>query len=157
MKNHSHLSKETVTLMSERLARILADLHQLYIKSLGFHWNVVSPRFGDLHRLFEDVYTEVNEELDVVAERIRALGKRAPGTCRELEDLRRIKDAEITHDDVQMIEALAQDLEEMNVWLREDIRTAEEVGDPGTADYLVGLLRKFEKRVWILRSYLPSS
>lgn len=60
------------------LGRLLADSYVLYGKTHGFHWNVTGPMFNTLHLMFMDQYTELWNALDVVAERIRALGHPAP-------------------------------------------------------------------------------
>ncbi|HJT06289.1 MAG TPA: DNA starvation/stationary phase protection protein, partial [Stellaceae bacterium] len=60
------------------LSKLLADTYTLYLKTQGFHWNVVGPRFHDLHKLFEEQYNELAAANDEIAERIRALGAKAP-------------------------------------------------------------------------------
>ena len=62
------------------LARLLAESYTLYLKSHNFHWNVKGPQFHALHLLFEEQYTELAVAVDTIAERIRALGQRAPGS-----------------------------------------------------------------------------
>ena len=52
----------------------------LYLKTHNFHWNVTGPMFRTLHLMFEEQYNELWLAVDVVAERIRALGVPAPAT-----------------------------------------------------------------------------
>jgi starvation-inducible DNA-binding protein len=54
----------------------------LYLKTHGFHWNVVGPQFEPLHTLFQAQYTELAAAIDEIAARIRALGVKAPETFR---------------------------------------------------------------------------
>lgn len=58
---------------------MLADTYTLYLKTHNFHWNVMGPMFQTLHLMFEQQYNELALAVDLVAERIRALGHPAPG------------------------------------------------------------------------------
>jgi starvation-inducible DNA-binding protein len=63
-----------------QLERVLATSYTLYLKTHNFHWNVTGPMFTTLHTLFETQYTELAAAVDEIAERIRALGAKAPGS-----------------------------------------------------------------------------
>src|ERR1051325_9086378 len=65
------------------LSRLLADTYTLYLKTHNFHWNVTGPMFQTLHLMFETQYNELALAVDLIAERIRALGFPAPGSYRE--------------------------------------------------------------------------
>ena len=69
------------------LSRLLADTYTLYLKTHNFHWNVTGPMFQTLHLMFETQYNELALAVDLIAERIRALGFRAPGTYGEFAKL----------------------------------------------------------------------
>src|SRR5690348_15511601 len=69
--------------IADGLSRFLADAYTLYLKTHSFHWNVTGPMFNTLHLMFETQYTEQWTALDLVAERIRALGYNAPGSYAE--------------------------------------------------------------------------
>src|SRR5229473_3205526 len=69
------------------LSKLLADTYTLYLKTQGFHWNVTGPRFHDLHKLFEEQYNELADANDEIAERIRALGAKAPASYSEFKKL----------------------------------------------------------------------
>lgn len=76
------------------LSALLADSYTLYLMTHNFHWNVTGPQFNSLHNMFMAQYTEQWNALDVIAERIRALGLPAPGTYREFVKLASIKEVE---------------------------------------------------------------
>ena len=95
----------------EGLARLLADSYTLYLKTHNFHWNVTGPMFNSLHQMFETQYTELAAAVDEIAERIRALGHKAPGSYREYADLTSIEEAFGEFSAKDMISALAQDQE----------------------------------------------
>src|SRR6266513_589437 len=77
------ISKENREQIVEGLSRLLADTYTLYLKTHNFHWNVTGPMFQTLHLMFETQYNELALAVDLIAERIRALGFPAPGTYRE--------------------------------------------------------------------------
>src|SRR2546430_1050238 len=74
------------------LAKLLADTYTLYLKTHNFHWNVTGPMFETLHLMFEKQYIELAAAVDLIAERIRALGLPAPGTYAEFAKLSSIKE-----------------------------------------------------------------
>ena len=67
--------------IAQAAADLLADSYTLYLKTHNYHWNVTGPMFTTLHTLFETEYTDLALAVDEIAERIRALGARAPGSC----------------------------------------------------------------------------
>ena len=69
------------------LSRLLADTYTLYLKTHNYHWNVTGPMFASLHLMFETEYMELALAVDEIAERIRALGVRAPASYREFSAL----------------------------------------------------------------------
>ena len=74
------------------LAHALADTYTLYLKTHNFHWNVTGPMFQTLHLMFEAHYNELALAVDLLAERIRALGFPAPGTYKHFGELSAIKE-----------------------------------------------------------------
>ena len=66
--------------ITDGLSRLLADSYTLYLKTHNYHWNVTGPMFQTLHLMFETQYTELALAVDLIAERIRSLGERAPGS-----------------------------------------------------------------------------
>jgi starvation-inducible DNA-binding protein len=151
------LNADTRKSETEMLGANLADLHVLYQKTRNYHWNVVGPRFHELHEFFEEQYTEIAENIDEVAERIRQLGGKAPGTMAEYLKTARLSEEQpgVYPDAETMIANLLADHEAIIRQLREDINTADEdCGDTGTADFLTALLEDHEKKAWMLRSFL---
>ena len=76
--------------VAEELSKLLAESYTLYLKTHKYHWNVTGPMFHSLHLLFEQQYTELAEAVDTIAERIRALGWKAPGSYAEFAKLARV-------------------------------------------------------------------
>src|SRR5512138_1003231 len=80
--------------IADGLSRLLADTYTLYLTTHNFHWNVTGPMFQTLHLMFEQQYTELATAVDLIAERIRALGFPAPGTYRAYAKLTSIEEEE---------------------------------------------------------------
>lgn len=134
---------------------VLADEYVLYTKTRNFHWNVVGPRFNDMHKFFEAQYDILNGHVDDVAERSRALGGRALGSLKEFLAAARLKESVgRTMKDQLMLAELLRDHEELIRTLRADVDETARLGDAGTADFLTGLLETHEKMAWMLRSFL---
>jgi starvation-inducible DNA-binding protein len=138
------------------LSPILADEMVLYIKTRKFHWNVFGESFMELHKLFEAQYSELEETIDLVAERISKLGGKTIGTMKEFSDLTRLKEMPNFYPvQKDMIKELLGDHETVIVQLRKDIEAcAEKDKDAGTADFLTGLMEQHETTAWKLRRYL---
>lgn len=137
------------------LNALLADEFLLYVKTRRFHWNVVGPHFSELHKFFEGQYEALDEVVDEVAERARAVDSIAAGSMQEFLRLTRLEEnAEQSPDANAMLAALLNDHEALVRNLREDLATAAELGDAGTNDFLTGLMEQHEKTAWMLRAYL---
>jgi len=138
------------------LSVILSDEMTLYVKTRKFHWNVAGESFMELHKLFEAQYTELEEIIDLVAERIGKLGGKAIGTLSEFSELSRIKESPGKYPNQKaMLTELLADHETVIKELRKDIdKSADENHDAGTADLLTGILQQHETISWVLRRYL---
>jgi starvation-inducible DNA-binding protein len=148
------LSEEDRARITDGLAHLLADTATLYFKTHGYHWNVTGPLFPSLHSLFEDQYRELYGSIDVIAERIRALGHRAPGSYRELATLTSVPEAEGTPGATEMVEDLALGHEQVARTARELLPVADGANDQPTVDLLSSRVASHEKAAWMLRSML---
>jgi starvation-inducible DNA-binding protein len=137
------------------LARLLADSYTLYLKTHNFHWNVTGPMFQTLHLLFEQQYTELALAVDLIAERIRALGHPAPGSYSEFSRLSSVAEEVLVPVAEAMIRQLVSGQEAVTRTARDVFRAAEEAADHATMDLLTQRLQVHEKNAWILRSLLP--
>lgn len=136
------------------LSKLLADTYTLYLKTHNFHWNVEGPMFQTLHMMFMGQYTEMWNALDVIAERIRALGHYAPGSYAEFVKLTSIKETKSVPKATKMIEELVQGNEAVIKTLRSIFPAAEAAKDQTTMDVLTQRLDIHEKTAWMLRSLL---
>jgi len=136
------------------LSRLLADSYTLYLKTHNYHWNVTGPQFNTLHQMFEQQYTELATAIDEIAERIRALGVRAPGSYSEYSELTRINEGAGSENAEEMIRQLVIGQETVARTAREAFPAAETASDEPTADLLTQRMQIHEKNAWMLRSML---
>ena len=142
--------------IAEGLSRLLADSYTLYLKTHNYHWNVTGPQFGSLHTMFEQQYTELALAVDEIAERIRSLGIRAPGSYAEFAKLTSIKEATGAETAADMIRQLVTGQETVVRTARQAFPVADEASDEPTADLLTQRMQSHEKNAWMLRSMLGS-
>ena len=144
------MSKQT----ADAASKLLADSYTLYLKTHNFHWNVKGPMFNTLHLMFEEQYTELAAAVDEIAERIRALGVKAPGSYTAFADLTSIDEASGDESAEEMIRQLVIGQETVARTAREAIKAAEAASDEPTADLLTQRMQIHEKNAWMLRSML---
>jgi starvation-inducible DNA-binding protein len=156
MKPDIGLAKKDLGSSISMLSVVLADEMTLYIKTRKFHWNVAGESFMELHKLFQAQYTELEETIDEIAERINKLGGKTIGTMTEFVALTRLKESPDKYPDQKdMMKELLDDHESTIVLLRKDIEACtKKSNDVGTVDFLTGVLQQHETTAWILRRYL---
>jgi starvation-inducible DNA-binding protein len=140
--------------IAKGLSHLLADTYTLYLKTHNFHWNVKGPMFNTLHLMFETQYTELALAVDLIAERIRALGYPAPGTYSEYVKLTSIAETEGVPVANEMIQLLVEGQESVVRTARSLFPVASEAHDEPTADLLTQRMQIHEKNAWMLRSLL---
>ena len=136
------------------LSALLADSFTLYMMTHNFHWNVTGPQFNSLHAMFMDQYTEQWNALDIIAERIRALGHPAPGTFSEFAKLTSVKEVAGVPKANDMVRHLVDAQETTARTARKLFPVVEAANDQPTADLLTQRLEIHEKTAWMLRSLL---
>ena len=136
------------------LSKLLADTYTLYLKTHNFHWNVTGPQFNSLHLMFEGQYTELALAVDLIAERIRALGEPAPGSYSAYAKLSSIKEAEGLPAAEEMVRILAEDQLAVVRTARSVFPLADAANDEPTADLLTQRMQVHEKTAWMLRANL---
>jgi starvation-inducible DNA-binding protein len=136
------------------LSRLLADTYTLYLKTHYFHWNVTGPMFQTLHLMFETQYTELALAVDLIAERIRALGFTAPGSYTEYAKLSSIPETTTVPKAEEMIKLLVEGQESVCRTARSIFPILAKASDEPTADLLTQRLQIHEKTAWMLRSLL---
>lgn len=140
--------------IAKGLSHLLADTYTLYLKTHNYHWNVTGPMFQTLHVMFEGQYNELALAVDSIAERIRALGVKAPGTYGEFIKLSSIKETTGDLSAEKMIAELVAGQEAVVRTARSIFPVVDESHDEPTADLLTQRMQQHEKTAWMLRSML---
>ena len=134
----------------------LADSYLLVVKTKKYHWDVVGPQFRDLHKLWQEHYEALTENIDSIAERVRMLGGFPVGTMEGFLKITSLKEQVGNLPNAsQMVENLVDDHEQIIRNLRENIdQCSDKFHDEGTADFLTGLMEEHEEMAWMLRSFI---
>ncbi len=148
------ISEKDRAAVAVELSKLLADSYTLYLMTHNFHWNVTGPLFNTLHTMFMTQYVEEWGALDSIAERIRALGHKAPGTYREYGKLSSISEPNAVPEALEMVRLLVKGNESVAKTARAAFGKADSVNDQPTADLLTQRLDIHEKNAWMLRSLL---
>jgi starvation-inducible DNA-binding protein len=140
--------------IAENLSVALADTFTLYLKTLGVHWNIVGPNFYSLHKLTDAQYKDMEEAIDSIAERIRALGHPAPASFGDFGRLSTLDSKATLTSAEEMLKSLIADNQVIAKRLRQAVSVAADADDVVTADLLTLRLGKHEENAWMLRSVL---
>ena len=148
------ISEKDRAAIAAGLSKLLAETYTLYLTTHNFHWNVTGPMFNSLHQMFMTQYTEQWAALDLIAERIRALGHPAPGSYAQFAKLASIKEETRVPKAEDMIRQLVAGQEAVVRTARAAFPAAEKAGDEATTDLLTQRMQLHEKNAWMLRSLL---
>ena len=140
--------------IAEGLSRLLADSYTLYLMTHNFHWNVTGPMFNTLHLMFETQYNELALAVDLIAERIRALGYPAPGSYSQFAKMSIIAESDTVPSAAEMLADLVKGQEAVVRTARKVFPVAEKSSDEATCDLLTQRIQLHEKTAWMLRSML---
>lgn len=147
------MSKKSAKVI-EALEKLLADSYTLQLKTQNYHWNVTGPSFNSLHLLFETQYTDLSTAVDEIAERIRALGGKTPGSFKAFSKLASIKEETESPKATEMVKNLAKDQETIVASAEKVLKAAEEIGDEPTVDLAIGRQQLHQKNAWMLHAHL---
>ena len=140
--------------IADGLNKVLADTYSLYLMTHNFHWNVTGRMFETLHLMFETQYNELAIAVDLVAERVRALGFLAPATFREFTRLSSIPEPAGVLKAEEMIRLLVDGQEAVVRAARALLPVVDRASDVASADLLTQRIQLHEKTGWMLRSLL---
>ena len=141
-------------LMIETAKVVMADTFKFYLRAHNYHWNVEGPDFSQYHLLFGEIYEEVFEALDVIAEEIRAMGSFVPGSIGRFAELSRMDDEREQPDAITMIYRLNQDNELIKASIQKAYAAAEAAGNHGFSNLMADRQTAHGKHGWKLRATL---
>lgn len=146
------MAKKHSSEVVESLKHVLADSYVLYLKTQNYHWNVTGSSFHSYHAMFEQQYRELAEAIDEIAERIRALGEKAPGSFEAFSEYTNIDTNPVEGKAVAMVEDLLDAHATLIATLKDLQHKAGDSDDPETEDIAIGRLATHEKTVWMLKA-----
>src|SRR3954468_11353116 len=138
----------------EMLNARLADAVDLQSQTKQAHWNVKGPNFIGLHKLFDEVYEDVGEYVDLIAERVVQLGGIAEGTVRFAGQRSSLSEYPLVlTTGEEHVAALSDVLAQFSARAREAIDELEENEDPDSMDILTEVSRGVEKWLWFVEAH----
>jgi starvation-inducible DNA-binding protein len=141
-------------MLLDELKKVHADAFAFYLKAHYYHWNVEGPNFPQYHVFLQNLYQEVFNSIDTLAELIRTLDSYAPGTLTRLKELTTIEETDDIPDALTMMSRLLMENNIVRASLLTAYRTAETSGEIGISNFLQDRIQAHEKHAWMLRSIL---
>ena len=138
--------------LADALKKALADCFALYFKAHTYHWNVEGPDFKQYHDLFLDVYSQAFDEVDTIAEHIRAIDRYAPTSLSEIATLSSIPQDDMPTDALSMVKRLYDANTLLIASLMRAYQAAETASEVGVSNFLQDLIDTHQKTNWVLRS-----
>ena len=138
--------------LQEIMKKVLADTFALYLKAHNYHWNVEGSNFPQYHEFFGNLYKELHDAVDPIAEEIRSLDAYAPGSFTRFMELTEIEDEITVPAGVEMARRLMTDNERVLATLNVAFKLADQFDKKGLADFLAGRIDIHNKHAWMLRS-----
>lgn len=149
------LPKKDRTELATMLNESLASTSDLYLQLKHAHWNIKGKQFIALHKLFDEIAEEVEEQVDIIAERITALGGTAFGTVQDVEKNTQLRLFPTNVFTLELIiEHLTHNFAILSELSRENIDKTEEFDDMATNDLYIDLVRMLDKNLWFLEAHV---
>ena len=155
MKNNIlGLNKEKVAAVSESLNELLANFQVYYQNLRGLHWNIKGKSFFELHVKFEELYTDSQEKIDMIAERILTLEGRPLHTFKDYIELSKVPIGKNISKDVEAVELVVTSISELIQIERSILDQSDDANDEGTNSMMSDFISEQEKTIWMLKSWL---
>lgn len=152
---HNTLPERTRSDVIDILAARLVDVSDLYFQAKTAHWNVKGPNFRSLHKLFDSVAEAAAEFTDLIAERIVQLGGTAEGTVQVVAERTTLDEFPTSLvDERDHVHAVSAVLAQVGERVREGIEKTDELGDMGSSDLLIDVVREVDKLLWFVEAHL---
>jgi starvation-inducible DNA-binding protein len=151
LETPTDLTPDATKDIAAALARLLADVFALYLKTKNFHWHVSGPHFRDYHVLLDEQAGQIFATTDAIAERARKIGGRTLHSIGEINGLRRLLDNDADYVTPQdMLAELRDDNKQLVAYMRQAHSVCEKHEDVATASVLENWIDEAERRTWFL-------
>jgi len=148
------LDSKKAELLAQRLNILLANYSIFYQNTRGFHWNIKGEKFFELHIKFEELYNDLLQKIDEIAERILALGHTAEHNYSVYKKNSSIHESQLVTDGLSAVESILDSLQKVILLQREIFTLAGEANDEGTSAQMSDYIREQEKLAWMYTAYL---
>ncbi len=148
------LNKEKVESLNISLNELLANFQVYYQNLRGLHWNIKGKSFFELHVKFEELYTDSQEKIDMIAERILTLEGNPLHTFADYTALAKVPVGKNISNDVKSVELVVNSLSELIKIERNILNQSDEADDEGTNSMMSDFISEQEKTIWMLKSWL---
>lgn len=138
----------------EKLNALLSSYHIFYVNVRGYHWNVKGEHFFSLHTKFEELYTEIQMQIDEIAERILTLGGVPLHAYSDFTKLSGVSEHKNVSDGRECVQGVVTGLTTLIKEQNELAQIAEDSDDQGTVDLVSGYTSNQEKHVWMYKAFL---
>lgn len=156
-RTKNDLSQEAREKVIELLNARLADATDLKSQAKQAHWNVKGIHFFQLHELFDQVATAVEAHIDLIAERVTALGGTAMGTIRVAAQRSSLNEYPLEiNDGADHVDALSTAMADFGKNIRQNIDDSDELGDKDTADLFTEISREIDKLLWFVEAHIQA-
>lgn len=137
---------------------ILLSNFQVYYQNLrGIHWNIRGKRFFDLHVKFEELYTDAQLKIDLIAERVLTIGGKPLHTFEDYIANNRITVGKNISNDEKAVHLIVNSLADLLKIEREILRMSAEIDDEGTHSMMGDFISEQEKTIWMMNAWLEES
>lgn len=152
--NHIGLDQVVSEKLANRLNDLLANYSVFYQNVRGFHWNIKGEKFFELHLKFEELYNDLFNKIDEVAERILTLGEVPQHKFTDYQSISEIKESDDTSDGLSAVNQILESFQKIIAKQRILLQISGDINDEGTNSLMSDYIREQEKLVWMYSAFL---
>ena len=148
------LDKHKTEILVKELNVLLANFQIYYQNVRGLHWNIKGKNFFELHVKFEEFYTDAQEKVDLIAERILTLQGTPLHTFSDYEALAKVPVGKNISKDVEAVKLVVDSLSELLKIERAILGVSDQANDEGTNSMMSDFIAEQEKTLWMMNAWL---
>ena len=148
------LDKQKTEQLTTELNTLLANFQVYYQNVRGLHWNIKGKNFFELHVKFEEFYTDAQEKVDLIAERILTLAGTPLHTFNDYISLAKVPVGKAVSNDEESVKLVIESLSELLKIERSILELADEANDEGTNSMMSDFISEQEKTLWMMNAWL---
>jgi starvation-inducible DNA-binding protein len=139
-------------MLVDKLKVVLANTFTMYMKTHGYHWNVIGSDFPQYHDFFGELYAEVHGAVDDIAEQLRQINSFAPGSLQRMKELTELEEDDLVPNAAKMVVNLIAANDKVLSSLIECYEMAEEAKEYGLSNFLQNRITAHKKHGWMLKA-----